>query len=548
MPYALPYEVYEIDANNVLIGFTEEFLANPSAYDMCDTMQIPSRVISVADKAFITKKNTTSIPPFITKLTFAEGSKCSSIGGSAFKGAKLISLIFPNSLKEIDSFAFIECSLLNYVDFSNATNLSSIGDYVFESCYALRSINFPRNLNSIGGLAFSGCSSLTFVSFPSNLSTIGEDVFYDCSKLDTIEWNSWNGNVSLDYTSFSGVCPDGGVINIKNPVNGHDSVELLQHLKSNGELPQTWGAALPESVYNIGDDNGVLYGFTEEFLANPSPYSGCNYMLIPANVTSIADKAFYANRSSTIPSFITNLTFVEGSVCSTIGVDAFYKSSLTTIKFNNTLQTIGLDAFADCSKLASVDFPSSLQSIGEWAFTKDYALTSISFPEDNNGKYGLATNLGDNAQVVVEKDSDGNYKWTNSSKEVGSLVHGDVIIPEGITSIGVNAFIGCHSLTSITLPSSLQSIGRNGFQECDSLTSITFPSSLQSIGEWAFIICSSLNEIVWNNLSTAPTIGWMSFHEIANTGHVKSTGSYTSSQLLSLLQEKGSLPSAWEVA
>ena len=56
MPYALPYEVYEIDANNVLIGFTEEFLANPSAYDMCDTMQIPSRVISVADKAFITKK------------------------------------------------------------------------------------------------------------------------------------------------------------------------------------------------------------------------------------------------------------------------------------------------------------------------------------------------------------------------------------------------------------------------------------------------------------------------------------------------------------
>ena len=54
-PNALPYEVYEIDANNVLIGFTEEFLANPSAYDMCDTMQIPSRVISVADRAF-TKK------------------------------------------------------------------------------------------------------------------------------------------------------------------------------------------------------------------------------------------------------------------------------------------------------------------------------------------------------------------------------------------------------------------------------------------------------------------------------------------------------------
>ncbi len=248
-------------------------------------------------------------------------------------------------------------------------------------------------------------------------------------------------------------------------------------------------------------------------------------MQIPARVTSVADNAFENNFASTIPSFIKNLTFAKRSNCTSIGQDAFYGSPLTFIKFNNTLQTIGIDVFASSSKLASVDFPSGLQSIDYRAFYGCSALTSISFPEDNNGKYGLATNLGDNAQVVVEKDSDGNYKWTNTSKEVGSLVQGDVIIPEGITQIGVG-----------------------GFNSCDSLTSVTFPSSLTSIGANAFTDCHSLEEIVWNSLNNTPTIGTLSFWEVANTGHVKSTGNYTSSQLLSLLKQDGGLPSGWRAA
>ncbi len=311
--------------------------------------------------------------------------------------------------------------------------------------------------------------------------------------------------------------------------------------------------ALPYEVYEI-DQSNVLLGFKAGIDLSQYDDGIRNTMQIPSKVISIADSAFciYDETTykyyTTIPSFITNLTFAKRSNCTSIGNSAFYKSSLTTIKFNNTLQTIGIDAFGDSSKLASVDFPSSLQSIGETAFIRDYALTSISFPEDNNGKYGLAINLGDNAQVVVEKDGDGNYKWTNTSKEIGCLVYGDVIIPEGTTSIGESGFSLCYSLTSITFPSSLQSIGKGGFFSCDSLTSITFPSSLRSIGDLAFSFCSSLNEIVWNNLKIIPSIGNKSFYEVANTGHVKSTGSYTSSQLLSLLKEKGELPSSWEVA
>ena len=64
-----------------------------------------------------------------------------------------------------------------------------------------------------------------------------------------------------------------------------------------------------------------------------------------------------------------------------------------------------------------------------------------------------------------------------------------------VTSIGLSAFGGCRSLTSITLPDSITSIGGAAFTVCESLTSITIADGVTSIGESAFDACSSLTSI-----------------------------------------------------
>ena len=76
---------------------------------------------------------------------------------------------------------------------------------------------------------------------------------------------------------------------------------------------------------------------------------------------------------------------------------------------------------------------------------------------------------------------------------------GDVVIPDGVTSIAGTAFFNCTSLSSVTIPNSVTSIGRSAFNNCKSLTSIAIPDSVTSIGDYAFYNCTSLTSIVIPN-------------------------------------------------
>ena len=81
----------------------------------------------------------------------------------------------------IGNYAFNNCSALTSIDVSNAT---SIGDSAFSSCYKLTSIALP-NATSIGNYAFNNCSLLTSIDV-SNATSIGNYAFSGCYKLKFI--------------------------------------------------------------------------------------------------------------------------------------------------------------------------------------------------------------------------------------------------------------------------------------------------------------------------------------------------------------------------
>ena len=103
----------------------------------------------------------------------------------------------------------------------------------------------------------------------------------------------------------------------------------------------------------------------------------------------------------------------------------------------------------------------------------------------------------------------------NSVTTIGELAFHDcrsltyVTIPNSVTTIGKNAFDRCSSLTSVTIGNSVTTIGGYAFRDCSSLTSVAIGNSVTTIEELAFDGCSSLTSVTIPNSVT--TIGYLAF-------------------------------------
>ena len=77
----------------------------------------------------------------------------------------------------------------------------------------------------------------------------------------------------------------------------------------------------------------------------------------------------------------------------------------------------------------------------------------------------------------------------------------------GVVSIGEAAFTDCYRLVSLHLPGSLKSIGKKAFYRCETITAVTVPASVTSLGVAAFGYCKSLvSANVQANISELPTL------------------------------------------
>ncbi|MDD7012545.1 MAG: leucine-rich repeat domain-containing protein [Candidatus Treponema excrementipullorum] len=127
-----------------------------------------------------------------------------------------------------------------------------------------------------------------------------------------------------------------------------------------------------------------------------------------------------------------------------------------------------------------VSKPNSINEIAQKLQEKD----ANGRPIENGKKYTLDLT----AATEVDLSSPDNDTRFNSSIE-------HVLLPEGLTTIGENAFWGFMALAKITIPSQVTTIGKSAFGSCFGIKEIVIPASVESIGEHAFSYCTGLEKI-----------------------------------------------------
>ena len=170
----------------------------------------------------------------------------------------------------------------------------------------------------------------------------------------------------------------------------------------------------------------------------------------------------------------------------------------------SNLECIKGDAFQGCEGLyGELRLPEKLSVLGDYAFRGCKNLSgSLSIPQSlhkipNNafeycgGMNGTLT-LHDGITAI------GEYAFR------GTHFRGEIDLPKNLVVLQNYAFAGCDFSGELKLPSSLKSIGRKVFGDTDGDGScwrlmgiVEFPEGMQSIGEQAFCNCRSIEGLVF---------------------------------------------------
>ena len=549
--------------NNVItIGF--------NAFEDCSSLTsvtIPNSVTSIEQFAFHNCSGLTSvtIPNSVTRIGDAAFKNCSS----------LTSVTIPNSVTRIGADAFFGCSDLTSITIGSGVN--NIIERAFADCPELTDVYcYAEDVPQTSSDAFEGSYiNLATLHVPTGsvdaykavepwkyfkeivsmytlTYMVDGEVYktYALSEGEVISpepaptkagytffgWSEIPGTMPAHNVTVTGTFT-GLAIEIDGIYYNLDSDLKTAEVISNPNGKYEGDLTIPKNV-TLG---GTNYSVTSIGKKAFNECSGLTSVTIPNSVTEISTGAFYGCTGLTTVTIPNSVTSIEEGVfwnCSgltsvtipnsvtSIGYCAFYNcSSLTSVTIPNSVTTIGSSAFWNCTNLTSVTIPNSVTTIGSYAFGGCSGLTSVTIPNsvtDIGGPlfYGCsrmesinveegntAYDSRDNCNAIIEKSSKALISGCKNS-----------IIPNSVTSIGVEAFYGCSGLTSVTIPNSVTWIDMSAFLECTDLTSVTIPNSVTSIGFQAFADCTGLTSVIIPNSVTS--IGNSAFSGCTNLSSV----------------------------
>ncbi|EDR24032.1 hypothetical protein, conserved [Entamoeba dispar SAW760] len=354
------------------------------------------------------------------------------------------------------------------------SEVKSLGDYCFDECYELTTINIPTTISKLGKYCFDACKSLTSITIPTTISKLGYCCFYECTSLTTITIPS-------------------SVISI-----GHDCFE--EHLRE----------CIPLTSMNIEN----LQFISEERIFMNEPVlnifkKNINEFIIPSSITKLGGHCFYRCRSLTsinIPTTISKIGKYCFEYCkslrrikipssiSKLGDGCFYEcSSLKSFYIPTTVSKKAANCFDGCSSLRSINIPTPIiMSLGNDEFTDCSSLVNINI---ENVKFICEDKVFIHEPVLVSFNTPDNLRKINGKKIKMKDIN-EFIIPSTITKLDDRCFFGCELLTSITIPTTISELGDYCFRCCASLKSITLPTTISEVTHCCFNECCSLSEVI----------------------------------------------------
>ena len=314
----------------------------------------------------------------------------------------------------------------------NGLPVTAIGEKAFYESKKIMSVDLPDTITSIGENAFNSCTRLMTMEIPKSMTD--GSVARGCSTLSSddscIGEDAFAGCENLvevvnnSELNIVAGSEDYGEVAL-NAIEVHDGESKITHV---GDYRFYSFAGKNYLVSYYGDDTNLVL---------PESFNGESYIVNDAvfcfrdNITSVV-----------IPDSVT-----------AIGDDAFnYCINLKSITFGKNVESVGMWAFNMCEKIESV----YISNVAAWC--------SIDFSQPI---------LGDGVNLYL-KDGEKSALLTN------------LVIPEGVAKIGVNAFHGCMSIESVVIPDSVTSIGDRAFMSCYNIKSISFGEGVESIGDAAF--------------------------------------------------------------